>query len=301
MNDDENVDLVHLIDRVVKNVFRDCPTLVTRLAGLTVAPQNIRVEDSNLNLPELRADHVFVLTESDAEPEGAIYLEYQLRPDPKLLPTWATKWAGLSRQLGIPVALVVLYLQKGDRATFPFRLRAQIGGFETELRFTAIRLWEQSERIRSGELAELAPLLLLSEENPTLETLQEEADLIHNASLPPDTEADLLNLILMVGSRHFSREILRTFFQREIDTMQDLGLIGDWLEDREARGKARGETEGTRKTVLRFLVNRFGTLPEALLERIEQANADWCNNLLDRAITAESLSELADLYVTAPE
>ena len=52
---------------------------------------------------------------------------------------------------------------------------------------------------------------------------------------------------------------------------------------------------------LRFLVKWFGTLPPALLERIEQADADWCNNLLDRAMDAESLTELADLYLNAPE
>ena len=301
MNDDENQDLIHLIDRVIKNVFRDCPTLVTRLAGLTVAPQNIRVEDPNLNLPELRADHVFVLTGSGGEPESAIYLEYQLRPDPKLLPVWATKWGGLTRQLGIPVVLVALYLQKGDRATFPAHLGARVGGFVTEMRFTAIRLWEQSERVRSGELAELAPLLLLSEENPTLSILQEEAELIRGADLPPDTEADLLNLVLMVGSRYFSRALLRTFFQKEIDTMQDLGLIGDWMEEREARGVARGRVAEARRMALRLLVKRFGTLPPALLERIEQADADWCDDLHERAIDAANLSDLADLYANAPE
>lgn len=79
--------------------------------------------------------------------------------------------------------------------------------------------------------------------------------------------------------------------------MQDLGLIGDWIME----GEARGETSRARKTALRFLIKRFGTLPPALLERIEQADADWCDALLDRAIYAANLSELADLYDNAPE
>ena len=244
MDEEPNLDLSQLIDKAVKNLFRLSPTLVTRLAGLDVAAEDIRVEDPNLNLPELRADHVFILAESEMEPESAIYLEYQLRPDPDLLPSWAAKWGGLARQLKMPVVLVVLYLQKGDRATFPAQFRMRRGGFETELRFTAIRLWELEERIRSGELAELAPLLLLSEDSPTEETIREEADLIRSANLPMETQADLLGLILMVGSRHFSRQMLQTLLQREIDTMQDLGLIGDWIKEGEARGRAQGIAEG---------------------------------------------------------
>lgn len=301
MNEDENIDLSHLIDQAVKMLFRGCPTIITRLAGLTVAPETIRVDDPNLNLPELRADHVFVLPADAAGPECAIYLEYQLRPDSSLLPSWAAKWGGLTRQLGMPVVLLVLYLQKGNYATFPAQYETQIGAFRTQLQFTAIRLWDQTERIRNGDLPELAPLLLLSEDNPTEATIREEADLILNADLPPETQADLLNLVLMVASKRFSRQWLRTLFQQEINTMQDLGLVGDWIMEGEARGRVEGETEGTRKTTLRFLVKRFGTLPPSLLERIEQADADWCDLLLERASAAQSLTELADLYPDAPE
>lgn len=98
-------DPAHLIDRSAKLLFRHCPDAVLRLAGLNVPAESIRVEDPNLNLPELRADHVFVLN------TAAIYLEYQLEPDANLLPSWSAKWGGLVRQLGMPVALLVLYLQ----------------------------------------------------------------------------------------------------------------------------------------------------------------------------------------------
>ena len=306
--DEENVDLSQLIDRAVKALFRECPTIVTRLAGMNTAAEDIRVEDPNLNLPELRADHVFVV------PEGAIYLEYQLNRDDRLFSAWAAKWGGLLKQLGRPVVLVVLYLRKGNYATFPAQMEFQVGTFRAGLNFTAIRLWEHSERIRNGDLPELAPLLLLSENNPTEATLREEADLVRGANLPPETEANLLTIILMVASKSFNREWLKTLFEeKEIKTMKELGLIGDWIREGEARGKAEGEARGkaegeargkaetARRMTQRFLVKRFGTLPTALLERIEQADADWCDNLLDRAEAASNLSELADLYANAPE
>ena len=308
MNEDENIDLSQIVDRAVKVLFRECPAVVTRLAGMDTAPEDIRVEDPNLNLPELRADHVFLV------PEGAIYLEYQLNRDDRLLPSWAAKWGGLSKQLAMPVVLVVLYLQKGNYAAFPAQMGSQVGTFRTGLTFTAIRLWEYSERIRSGDLPELAPLLLLSESNPTEATLREEADLVRGAHLPEETEATLLGVILMVASKRFSSQWLSTLFEeKEVNTMQKYGLIGDWIREGEARGEARGKAEGqaegeargraetARRMTQRFLVKRFGTLPNALIERIEQADADWCDHLLDRAEDAASLAELADLYANAPE
>ena len=325
MNEDENLELTHLLDRAVKNLFRLSPTLITRLAGLTVAPEAIRVEDPNLNLPELRADHVFIIPDSEAGPEGAIYLEYQLRPDPALLPSWATKWGGLMRQLGMPVVLLVLYLQKGDRATFPSQFRTRMGGIETELRFTTICLWEQTERIRSGELPELAPLLLLSEKNPTLETVREEKRLIKSANFPSEVEAELLGIAMLTATRSFARTLLDTIFSEDYTRMENTTVIGEWLQQSRAKGiaegiaegiaqgiaqgeargiaqgEARGKTEEARKIVLRFLVKRFGTLPPALLKRVEQADADWCHTLLDKAMDAEALTELADLYANAPE
>jgi len=146
MNEDENIDLSQLIDKAVKGLFRVCPTLVTRLAGMDTAAEDIRVEDPNLNLPELRADHVFVV------PEGAIYLEYQLNRDDRLLPAWAAKWGGLSKQLAMPVVLVVLYLQKGNYATFPAQMASQVGHAEKP----AVAVRHREHRRQGKDFARLA-------------------------------------------------------------------------------------------------------------------------------------------------
>src|SRR5689334_7276388 len=99
MSDFQSSELPNLIDRSVKALFRECPAVVMRLAGMEVEPEHLRVEDSNLNLPELRADQVFIIEEGDAS-GFALYLEYQLEPDAGLLTSWAAKWGGLTRQLG---------------------------------------------------------------------------------------------------------------------------------------------------------------------------------------------------------
>ena len=130
-----------------------------------------------------------------------IYLEYQLEPDPSLLKSWFAKCGGLTRQMGLPVVLMVIYLHKGDRATFPDKYSVAAGDLKTEFSFTAVRLWEYSDRIRSGELAELAPLLILCDDIPSEQTVQLEVELLRNAGLPRETLVDLLGLALRIASR----------------------------------------------------------------------------------------------------
>src|SRR4051812_6569965 len=100
----------------MKALLRRCPATLLQLAGMQAVPETIRIEDSNINLPEQRADHVFIIpSQQDATAERAIYCEYQLTPDSRTLSTWFSKCGGLTRQLGMQVVLLAVYLQRGDR------------------------------------------------------------------------------------------------------------------------------------------------------------------------------------------
>ena len=290
-------ELPSLIDRSVKALFRECPGAVIRLAGMHVEPANIRVEDPNLNLPELRADHVFVIQIDEEAGPRAIYLEYQLEPDANLLPSWCAKWGGLNRQLEMPVILLVLYLQRGDRATFPDHYTVQAGVLETKLTFPVIRLWDHTARIRNGELPELAPLLLLCEETPTEETVREEVALIHAATLPIETQGELLGIALLLASRLFARERLLAIFEEDFEMIQDVGIVGDWLQEREAKGKAIGEAKGKAEGVLETLMllgrKRFGEPKPDLLEALEAIpSSEVLQQLAIRLLEVENWEEL---------
>lgn len=258
------------------------------------------MEDANINLPELRADHVFILPMEDGQ-EKALYLEYQLVPDAGILPSWFAKCGGLTRQMGIPVAFMALYLQRGDRATFHDHYTVIVGGVTTQFAFTALRLWEFADRIRSGEMAELAPLLILCDETPSEETAQEEIALIRSADLPDDVKADLLSLALRIASRRLSRERVLTIFQEEISMIQDTGIIEEWLAESEARGEARGTERGemqgrlreARAILLRQGTRRFGEADEQTKERLEAITSrETLEELLDRLLEVESWDEL---------
>src|SRR5947209_3364675 len=107
------------IDRSVKALIRRFPAVFFRLARAEADPASITAGDVPVNLPEHRADQVFLVgAEGDARRWG-LHLEYQIQPDRRVQAGWQFKNASLNRQLGIPVLLVVLYLTRGGRSRFP--------------------------------------------------------------------------------------------------------------------------------------------------------------------------------------
>lgn len=280
------------VDACVKTLLREFPGVIARLAGLSALSEQVFFEDTAINLPERRADHVLVLGSPDDPKRGALYVEYQLRPNPALIPEWEYKRCGLRIRLQIDVVLLVLYLEKGDRSTFPDSYIEVVGGVSNEFRFTSVRLWEHAERIRNGELWELAPLLVLCEDNPGEETLREEFALISNSGAPAQTQADLLALALRVGERDLPRSMLEAIFREAIPMIQGASIIDDWIAEGRAEGEAKGKLDEAQRLLTRFLGNRFGALPPALTAHIAAADAAACEELLLRAGRAESLREL---------
>jgi predicted transposase YdaD len=73
-----------------------------------------------------------------------------------------------------------------------------------------------------------------------------------------------------------------------------------WVKGREegrAKGREEGQLEGQlrgkQQMLLRLLEKRFGRLPRKALRKIEALHADnQLDSLFDRALTADSLSEL---------
>jgi flagellar biosynthesis/type III secretory pathway protein FliH len=176
--------------------------------------------------------------------------------------------------------------------------------------------------------------LVLCEAKPTERTLRQEVELIHSSGLPHEVQTELMGVAISVASRRFSRSVLKAIFEKELAMLDaeenltelffELGLAQKWLQnprfsgeiqarakaegeaegraqgiaegraEGRAEGEAEGETKAKREMTLAILTRRFGELPEVLVKRIETADADWCQRLFDRAITASSLSELIE-------
>jgi flagellar biosynthesis/type III secretory pathway protein FliH len=232
------------IDRSLKVLMRQVMPAFLRLVGVEADPATVRLTDVSVNLPEHRADQVFLIGAEEAPDRFGMHVEFQTQPDRRTLRGWFLKNAALTAQLDRDVILVALYLTRGDRATFPDSYTATGGGLENAFRFRTIYLWERAERIRSGELPELAPLLVLCEENPTEETLREERRLILELDAPREVRADLLAVAAMVGSRYFARELLAAIFREELEMIKEGSLFDEWLEEALKEGLEQGRQQG---------------------------------------------------------
>ncbi|HTE21192.1 MAG TPA: hypothetical protein VK689_22735 [Armatimonadota bacterium] len=172
------------IDRSLKALVRRVTPVFFRLVGVEVDPRVVRLSNISVNLPEFRADQVFVVGEEGDPGRWAMHLEYQLQPDARVVRGWFLKNAALTAALDMPVLLTVIYLTRGRRRTFPKAYTASAGKLRTEFCFDTGCLWKHAEQIRSGELRELAPLLVLCEDKPTEQTLLEERELIRSLDVP---------------------------------------------------------------------------------------------------------------------
>lgn len=290
------VDPPSIIDRSIKALARRAPATFLQLAGVAVKPEEIRVTDVEVNLPEFRADQVFLVGAEDDPARWAAHLEYQLQPDARKLRGWFLKNAALTAQLDMDVLLVALYLSRGRRRTFPASYVARAGGLRNEFLFEKIHLWEHADRIRRGELPELAPLLVLCEDKPSEQTLRREREIIIGASVPDRLRSDLLAVAFTVGTRYFARDLVEVLFRQELMMLKGASWIEEWIAEGEERGEAKGRTEGRtegiRRTLLLLLRERFGELAPTVVNRVENADPEWCEQTAIRLLNARSLAEL---------
>ena len=289
-----------LLDRSLKLLTRRAAPALCRLAAIAVDPAQIRFEDTAVNVAEHRADTVLLLGAEEDPDRWGWHLEYQLEPDPRVIPGWLLKNAVFNSGLGLPVVLTVLYLTRGDRATFPDRVWVRGGGRANDHGFDTLRLWEHAELIASGALPELAPLLALCEPNPGPATLQREREMILGLEAPRAVKSDLLAVALMVGLRFFDRGVLESVFREELLMLKEVEFIRDLFADEiagagargEVLGEARGEAQASRRLLLGLLQARFGALPANVVARIEQTSPAECEALALQLLTAGSLAEL---------
>lgn len=302
-----------LLDRSLTVLTRHAAHALCRLAEIDVAPDQIRFEDTAVNVAEHRADQVLLLGEEGDPARWGWHLEYQIEPDTSVMEGWLLKNAALNSRLPVPVILTVVYLTRGDRTTFPNTYRREGGPFSNDFRFPTLLLWEYADEIRGGKYPELAPLLVLCEDKPTEQTLRREREII--LDLPRAVRAEMLAIAMAVGVRCFARHLLEAVFQKEIGMLKEVEFIRDLFADEfaevEARGEARGRAEGeargraegealaARQLVLRQLQMRFGELPDSVVQRVMNADRDWCMGIGERLLEARSLTEL-DLRESDP-
>ena len=316
------------IDVSMKMLIRGRPEAALSLAGLEANTLKYRFEDTSVLTREYRSDQVMILD----IPKLAISWEYQLAPKADTLRNWFAKCANLTIQLDMPVLLVAIYLEKGDYATFLDRHETTFGSLTTLFQFNAIKLWEHADRIRSGELIELAPLLILCDNQPRVETVQEEIYLISNSNLPPAKQFELYQTVFRIAGARLPKEVIDVFYQEinamvkedfEIDYFLEATknfvrnqVIAEVTEkvtkkvSAEVTEKVSAEvTEKVSAAVTKkvsaevsvknkdemtrkLLRSRLGQIPQSMEDYLRTASVDQLDSIFDQALRVESYADL---------
>lgn len=286
------------IDRAIKVLLGDYPEKCLDLffgQDRQVVFQG--VEDPQINIPERRTDKVWLVSEQGKD--AAIHIEAILEPKTSELPDFYIKNALLEAVLKRPVVTVLLYLEKGKYQTFPYIYERRVGVFTDSHVFARVLLWEYKARILSGEFKELAPLLVLFEDEPSLTILDQEKQLI--AEFPDEQERkDLFGVAILVACRKFEDELVRQIFKEQLPMVQEISFVREWLEEREQKGREEGREkgreegreEGKKLLLLTLLTKKFGTLSPELQKQVNQLSGTKLDNLSSALLDLNNLDEL---------
>src|SRR5258708_5190910 len=107
------------LDAALKLLTRHAAHALLLLLDSSADPDHIRFEDTAVNLPEHRADQILMVGAEDDPERYGVHIEFQLEPDRRRMKGWLFKNAAFNAYLDVDVVLAVVYLTRGDRATFP--------------------------------------------------------------------------------------------------------------------------------------------------------------------------------------
>jgi len=258
------------------------------------------VEDPQIQIPEHRADKVWRI--GDGTREGCVTLEAIAAPDRRDLRRINLKNAELQVYLNSPVITVLVYLMRGKYATFPDGYEDELGGLTNSHRFARILLWEHEERIRSGELKELAPFLPLFYDDPDPDILSVVNHLVEGVADPQQC-LELKSISAIIAERYFSEELIRQYFKLEPLMIRETSIFKELFDQRynegRVEGRVEGEVSGNRRLLQKQLEKKFGPLSAELKVRLLELNSEALDSLATTVLELATVDDLRAWLVKA--
>ncbi|MFQ6040262.1 MAG: hypothetical protein ACE5PV_05350 [Candidatus Poribacteria bacterium] len=289
---------INIFDRTLKIIARDHADVFLKLA---FPGEKIKLvgtlENVELSLPEERVDFVHEL-EYNGE-EYLLHLEFQLqhkRNFPKKVFIYS---AELTDQFDKSVISLVLYLQQRE-SPIPESYTVPLGNnVINRFSYPVLKLWDYEKEIRSGEFRELAPLLSIIVEEPTVETLEEERQLILQEK-DAKKRARLFATAVTIASRYFERDFLWKFFREEMKQMREVPFISDWIKEGWQEGWQKGYAQACREDIISLLEDKFGVVKGNILKSLDRVErVESLRMLLKRIPKVETQEEFLDLVKIA--
>ncbi|MGB9887968.1 MAG: Rpn family recombination-promoting nuclease/putative transposase [Moorellales bacterium] len=294
---------VGVFDRSVKALARRYPEPFVRVASGSTEDLTVEtIENPEINLPERRLDFVYGLRQEDRE--YILHLEFQLEHQADVPERMFTYNALLTAAYGRPVLSAVVYLERRGYRRLPQEYAVEFRGRPVHtFPYLVVRLWDHAEAIASGELRELAPLLILLTEKKDEKVLDRSRELIL-ASPDRRWRANALSTAITVARRYFPKELLLKFFREELKMLQEADIVQDWINEGFQKGMERGmekglekgEIKAIREDILDVLSERFGVVRKGIATKLAAIDDPAVlRSLLRRSVKVENLEEFVRL------
>ncbi|NLC45968.1 MAG: hypothetical protein GX766_02340 [Firmicutes bacterium] len=188
------------LDLNFKYLARNYSEDFVKLVLNTSEPLKIHHEDKELNIPQLRADNIYIVEQGTKK--FALHFEFQLEHRKDLPQRMFLYNALIESSLKLPTYSVVIYLERKRRLPPPASYHKTHFNLTNTFNYTVVHLWEHLARIRKGELPGLAPVLMLLTEEKSLDVYRETKALIKKLEADPEKRDAQLAIAASVAGRY---------------------------------------------------------------------------------------------------
>jgi len=285
------------LDLNFKYLARNYSEDFVKLVLNTSEPLKIHHEDKELNIPQLRADNIYIVEQGTKK--FALHLEFQLEHRKDLPQRMFLYNALIESSLKLPTYSVVIYLERKRRLPPPALYHKTHYNLTNTFNYTVIHLWEHLPRIRKGELPGLAPVLMLLTEEKSLDVYRETKALIKKLEPDPEKRDAQLAIAASVAGRYLDISKLPKEDIQMLQILDQILLSGKnsvteyLLNEKRKEGKTEGEQEAKQDFIMAALQERFGeSMDRNITAQIKQIrDAQILNDLFRISLRAESLDE----------
>ena len=285
------------LDLNFKYLARNYSEDFVKLVLNTSEPLKIHHEDKELNIPQLRADNIYIVEQGTKK--FALHLEFQLEHRKDLPQRMFLYNALIESSLKLPTYSVVIYLERKRRLPPPALYHKTHYNLTNTFNYTVIHLWEHLPRIRKGELPGLAPVLMLLTEEKSLDVYRETKALIKKLEPDPEKRDAQLAIAASVAGRYLDISKLPKEDIQMLQILDQILLSGKnsvteyLLNEKRKEGKTEGEQEAKQDFIMAALQERFGeSMDRNITAQIKQIrDAQILNDLFRTSLRAESFDE----------
>ncbi|MCG8416436.1 MAG: DUF4351 domain-containing protein, partial [Proteobacteria bacterium] len=280
-----------IIHESLVDLFRDSPALApeliscagTELPGRQRTPRLTAAEFADLKADEYRADAVIRLDAGDNTPSDIIIVEVQLKRDVDKRVSWPMYMAGARARYRCPATILVITIDPGVAQWCARPIVLDRNGSTIK---PVVVGPQQMPRVtdpnRASKTPELAILSALAHRRHEDAADLAVAGLAACQALDSDRATRYADLILSSLDPAARRAMENLMSLHKYPFQSDFAK--KYIALGRDEGRDEGRQAGQRAIVLRLLTKRFGPLPPAALERIEQADTstleDWADRLL---------------------